>query len=63
MQMTKYGNFLIVGDFNSELSESAMGNYCEKYHLHNLVKSSTSFKNPEKQSCTDLILTTIPNHL
>ena len=51
--MTKYGNFLIVGDFNSELLESAMGTFCETYHLQNLVKSPTCFKISEKPSYID----------
>ena len=55
--MTKYDNLLIAGGYNSELSESAMCTFCETYHLHNLVKSPTCFKNPEKPSCLDLILT------
>ena len=37
-----------------------MDTFCETYHLHNLVKSPASFKNPEKASCTDLILTNCP---
>ena len=46
IQMTKYSIFLIVGDFNSELSESAVSTFCEMYRLHNLVKSSTCSKTP-----------------
>ena len=54
--MSEYDNFLIVGDFNSEWSESAMSNFCETYQLHVFVKCFTCFKNPEKLSCIDLIL-------
>ena len=46
--MTKYDNFVIMGDFNSELSESAVVTFYETYNLHNLVKSIKCFKNPEK---------------
>ena len=60
IQMTKYDNFLTVEDFNSYLSEFAMSTFCETYHLQNLVKSPTCFKNPEKPSCIDLILTNCP---
>ena len=34
--MSKNHDFLIVGDFNSELSESTMSTLT--YHLYNLVK-------------------------
>ena len=27
-QMKMYDNFLIVGDFNSEMTESTIGNFC-----------------------------------
>ena len=40
-QMKIYDNFLIVGDFNSEKTESAMENFCGTYGLHNLIKDST----------------------
>ena len=60
IQMTKHENFLIVGDFNSKLSESAIIIFCEPYHLHNLVKSATCFKNPSKPLCVDLILRNCP---
>ena len=36
-QIEIYDNFLIVGDFNSEMTESAMENFCGTYHLHNLI--------------------------
>ena len=59
-QMKIYDNFLIVGDFNSEMTESAMKNFCGTYHLHNLIKDPTCFKNPDKPSCIDLLLTNFP---
>ena len=54
--MKIYDNFLIVGEFNSEVTESAMENFCGTYHLHNLTKDPTCFKNPDKPSCIDLLL-------
>ena len=54
MQMKIYDNFLIAGDFNSEITESAIGNFCGTCHLHNLIKNPTCFKNPDKPSCIDL---------
>ena len=51
--MKIYDNFLIVGDFNSEMAESAVDNFCGTYHLHNLIKDPKCFKNPYKPSCID----------
>ena len=56
-QIKIYENFLIVGNFNSEMIESAMENFRGTYHLHNLIKDPTCFKNPDKPSCIDLLLT------
>ena len=58
--MKIYDYLLIVGDFNSESIESAMANFCGTYHRHNLIKDHTCFKNPDKPSCIDLILTNFP---
>ena len=58
-----YNNFLIVGDFSSEMTESAMENFCETYHLYNLIKDPTCFKNSDKPSRIDLLLTNFPKSL
>ena len=55
-QMKICDNFLIVPDFNSEMTESAIENFCGTYHLHNLIKDPTCFKNPDKPSCIHLLL-------
>ena len=62
-QMKIYENFLIVGNFNFEMSESAMENFCGTYLLHNLIKDPTYFKNSDKPSCIDLLLTNFPKSL
>ena len=46
--------------FNSEPSENAIIEFCKVYRLKNLVKGATCYKNPEKPSCVDLILTNRP---
>ena len=58
--MPKYDNFLLLGDFNSEMSEDPMINFCETYNLSNLIKEPTCFKNPHNPSTIDLILTNRP---
>ena len=55
--MKIYENFLIAGDFNSEMTDSAMEKFCVAYHLHNLSKDPACFKNPDQPSCIDLLLT------
>ena len=52
-----YDNFLIVGDLNSEITESSMHEFCNSYNLHSLCHKSACYKNPEKPSCIDLFLT------
>ena len=58
--MTLFDNFLILGDFNSEPSESCMKEFCQLYNLKNLIIDPTCFKNPLNPSLIDLILTNKP---
>ena len=55
--MPKYDNFLLLGDFNSEMSENIMKEFCDTYSLSNLIKEPTCFKNIQNPSSIDLILT------
>ena len=55
--MSKCENFLLLCDFNSEMSESLMIVFCAIYNLINLIKEPTCFKNVENPSTIDLILT------
>ena len=55
-----YINYLLLGDFNAEPSENAVIEFCKVYRLKNLVKRATCYKNPEKPSYIDLILTNRP---
>ena len=58
--MAKYDNFLLLGDFNSEMSDTRMIDFCETYNLNNLIDEPTCFKNPQNPSTIDLILTNRP---
>ena len=58
--MPKYDNFILLGDFNSEMGENAMSDFCDTYNLINLIKDPTCFKNPLNPSTIDLILTNRP---
>ena len=56
----KYENFILMGDFNSEMQEDSMNVFCTTYNFKNLVKELTCVKNIENPSCIDLILTNKP---
>ena len=53
----KYDNVLLIGDFNSEITETNMDEFCNIYNLKSLIKENTCFKNPSNPSCIDLMLT------
>ena len=55
-----FENIILIGDFNVEISDSHMNSFCAIYHLKSLIKKPTCYKNPEKPTCTDLILTNSP---
>ena len=57
---SKYGNNILLGDFNKEPTDTALSNFCEIYNLKDLIKDKTCFKNPSKPICTDLIITNRP---
>ena len=56
----KYENIVILGDFNCEMTEPVMKTFNDSYNLKSLVKEATCFKNVNKPSCIDLILTNKP---
>ena len=56
-QSSKYDNFIVLGDFSAETTEIALSDFMKVYNLKNLTKRPTCFKNPNKPSCIDLILT------
>ena len=51
-----YDNFILLGDPNSEPTESAVRNFCEICSYKNLIKDNTCFKNPLKPSWIDLVI-------
>ena len=55
-----YENFIIIGDFNVEANDSAISVFSDTYDLKSLIKEPTCYKNPNKPSCIDLILTNKP---
>ena len=59
---SKFDNYLLI-DFNSEPNEPAISNFCEIYNTKNIIKEKICFKNPENQTCIDLILKNRPRSL
>ena len=53
----KLDNFVLLGDYNSEVRENAMKEFCDTYNLKNLITEATCFKNPCNPSSVDVILT------
>ena len=56
-----YQNFLFWGDFNTSLSEKCLAEFCNLNGLTSLIKKPTYFKNPDKPTCINLILTNQPS--
>ena len=54
---SNYENVLLVGDFNTEITEYYIESFLYKHELSNLVKEKTCFKNMQNPSCIDLLLT------
>ena len=46
-----------MGDFDAEVTETSMQQFCESYFLENTVKKPTCFKNPAKPTCIGMIIT------
>ena len=58
--LSAYDDLLIVEDLNSEVTEGAMDEFCKNYRIKNFIKGPTCFKNPEKPSSIDVMLTNRP---
>ena len=52
-----YDNFLLMGDFNAEETESCLKEFLYEYDANNLVKEKTCYKSVENPSCIDLFIT------
>ena len=57
---TEYNNLTVIGDLNAKVNLECMKHFCETYDLNTLIKVPTCYKNPEKPSCIDLLLTNRP---
>ena len=57
---SKYDNFILLGDLNSEPLQSVASDLCQIYGCKNLIKENNFQKNLEKPYCIDLIITNRP---
>ena len=49
-----------ITSFSLEVEEANVKLLCENYNLKSLTKQPTCYKNPNKSTCIDLILTNVP---
>ena len=57
---TKYERLLFLGEFNAGMEASSIKIFCSNYNLTSMINKPTCYKNPDKPSCIDLILTNCP---
>ena len=57
---TSYDNFIILGDFNIEVEEQQIKDFCDNYSLKSLIRQPTCYNSPSNLTCIDLILTNAP---
>ena len=57
---SKYHNFILLADFNSEPCEQRMRDLCHVYNCQRIIKDKTFFKNPHNTSCVELFITNRP---
>ena len=51
----------IFGDFNSEMEEDPLSDFCSIHNLKSLIKVPNCFKSTDNPSCIDVILTNRPH--
>ena len=58
--LSTYENFIVLGDFNAEPSNQYIEDFCQVYCCRNILHDKTCFKNPQRPTCIDLIITNKP---
>ena len=54
---SKYENFIVLGNFNAEISNPHMSEFCALYNFKSLIKEATCYKNVDKPTSIGHILT------
>ena len=55
---SKYDSIILLGDFNTEPTDTILSHFCEIFNFKNLIKGKTCFKNPNKQAALICLLQT-----
>ena len=56
--LTNYENILLLDDFNAEVENNFLKEFCNLYGMKSLIRAPTCYKNPANPTCIDLMLTT-----
>ena len=59
LHSSTYDKIILLGDFNAEIDEQHMQSFCDNYSLKSLIRQPTCYRNFEKLTCVDLILTNV----
>ena len=54
---TNYDNIFLLGDFNAEIENNFLKEFCDLHGMKSLVRIPTCYKNPANPTCIDLMLT------
>ena len=57
---SKYDNLIFLGDFNTGVEDANIKIFRSSYNLTSMVNKAKCYKNPDKPTCIDLILTYCP---
>ena len=57
---SKYENLLFLGEFNAGVDDTSVKNFCRSYSLTRMINKPTCYKNPDRPSYLDLLLTNCP---
>ena len=60
MYTSKYDNLIFLGDFNAGVEDTDIKFFYSTYNLTSMVNKATCYKNLDKPTCIDLILTNCP---
>ena len=54
---TNHDNILLLSDFNAEVENNFLKEFCDLYGMKSLIRIPTCYKNPANPTCIDLMLT------
>ena len=57
---TRYTRLLFLSDFNARMEDSSIKIFFSNYNLNSIISKPACYKNPDKPTCIDLILTNCP---